>query len=202
MFWGCVVTENTPYILHGDVQFGILHISNAALGKSNESGKISLKIRKGKEKFTLVTLEKDKMECFALDLYVKVNHGVALTVSGKGEIHVTGYFEGEEDLDSKDDDEDEALLESPLTMENIDEFENEDESDSEEEDESIGKKPTIKNDNEENSESDENAFEDSDDDLKNIISAKKRMAEKPLSGPPSKKSKQEKKQIKNKHHKN
>ena len=49
MFWGCVVTENTPYVLHGDAQLVILHISNVALGKSGGSGKISLKIRKGKE---------------------------------------------------------------------------------------------------------------------------------------------------------
>jgi len=129
MLWGCIVSEGKPYALPADSEYELLHISNAALSKASEPGKAYLMITKGKETFTVAVLQKDKVETVLMDIYVRTSQNVKLTVSGKGEVHVTGYFEPTEEVDK---DAEEAFLEGALGEE-------EDESESEEE-----KKPAPK----------------------------------------------------------
>ena len=124
MLWGCVVSEGKPYALSKDSQYELLHISNAALSRSSEPGKCYLLITKGKETFTLAVLQKDKVESFGLDIYVRASQGITLTVSGKGEVNVTGYFEPGEEVDQEED----AFLEGALYKDS-----DEDEEDEEEE---------------------------------------------------------------------
>jgi hypothetical protein len=77
MFWGCVVKEGKPYKTKSaleDNDYAVLHISNVALPSSAPNGKIYLQATLGKETeaITLASLQKDKVESVALDLYVNV----------------------------------------------------------------------------------------------------------------------------------
>ena len=67
---------------------------------------------------TLATLQKDKVESVALDLYVNVSQQVVLSVSGApgAELHLSGFFEpqreGEDEgmfMDAEEEDEDEEI---------------------------------------------------------------------------------------------
>ena len=104
MFWGCVVTEGKPYELPANSEYDLLHVSNAALSKASEAGKTYLMVTKGADTFTLGCLQKEKVESVFMDIFLRASQKVKFTVAGKGEVHVTGYFEtteGGEDLDDK-----------------------------------------------------------------------------------------------------
>lgn len=62
----------------------------------------------------IATLQKDKVEQVALDLYINVSQNVVLSVEGNGELHLTGFFEPQRDdmdegmfLDEDEEDEEE-----------------------------------------------------------------------------------------------
>jgi hypothetical protein len=98
MFWGCVLKEGKPYKTKAVLEsndYPVLHISNAALPKTAQSGKIHLVASMGKDikELTLTTLSKDKVESIALDLYINVTQDVTLSVQGPGELHLSGFFE-------------------------------------------------------------------------------------------------------------
>ena len=103
------------------MDYPVLHISNVALPKNAPQGKIYLLATMGKQgqetvkDLTLATLQKDKVESVALDLYVNVSQQVVLSVSGAqgAELHLSGFFEpqreGEDEgmfMDGEDEDED------------------------------------------------------------------------------------------------
>ena len=98
MLWGCIVSEKSFYTLPKDSPRDLLHISNAALSKSSEPGKNYLMITKGNQTFTLAVMQRDKIETIFLDLYVRTSQGIKLSLVGKGEIHVLGYFEPTEEI--------------------------------------------------------------------------------------------------------
>lgn len=60
---------------------------------------------------TLATLQKDKVETVALDIYINVSQNVVLSISGAGELHLSGFFEPQrEEMDDNmflDEDEEE-----------------------------------------------------------------------------------------------
>ena len=105
------------------MDYPVLHISNVALPKNAPQGKIYLLATMGKQgqetfkDLTLATLQKDKVESVALDLYVNVSQQVVLSVSGAqgAELHLSGFFEpqreGEDDagmfMDGDEEEEDE-----------------------------------------------------------------------------------------------
>lgn len=119
MFWGCVIKEGKPYKTHSALEesdYPVLHISNVALPKSAGNGKVHLVASMGKDlkDLTLATLQKDKVETVALDLYVNVSQQVTLAILGQGELHLSGFFEPQrEEMDEnmfdygEDDEEDE-----------------------------------------------------------------------------------------------
>jgi len=115
MLWGSIVAEGKAYALPKDSEYELLHISNAALSKTSEAGKTHLMISKGKETYTIGVLQKDKVESVVMDIYVRASQEITLTVSGKGEVHVTGYFEPTGmDVESEDED---AFMEGRLDEE-------------------------------------------------------------------------------------
>jgi len=82
MFWGCVLKDSKAYKTQSaleDNDYPVLHISNVALPKNAPQGKIYLTASMGKagsetlSGLTLATLQKDKVESIALDLYVNVS---------------------------------------------------------------------------------------------------------------------------------
>lgn len=66
---------------------------------------------------TLATLCKDKVETIALDIYINVSQNVTLSISGPGELHLSGFYEPQRDemdenmfLDEEEEDEEEEVL--------------------------------------------------------------------------------------------
>eukprot|EP00826_Nyctotherus_ovalis_P004500 TRINITY_DN10984_c0_g1_i3.p1 TRINITY_DN10984_c0_g1~~TRINITY_DN10984_c0_g1_i3.p1 ORF type:complete len:229 (+),score=102.26 TRINITY_DN10984_c0_g1_i3:192-878(+) len=111
MFWGCIISEGKPYAFSKTSGFDVAHISNVSLSKDSGVGKTYLLLTREKETFTLACLQKDKVESHSLDLYLKSAQGVTLSVSGKGEMHVSGYLEPGDYSESEDE---EAFLEGNL----------------------------------------------------------------------------------------
>jgi hypothetical protein len=114
-----------------DNDYPVLHISNVALPKNAPTGKIYLTASMGKgeiQNLTIATLQKDKIESVALDLYVNVSQMITLQVSGApgAELHLSGFFEpqreaeddegmfmegeeeGEDELEAEEDEEEET----------------------------------------------------------------------------------------------
>jgi len=67
---------------------------------------------------TLATLQKDKVETVALDIYINVSQNVTLSISGAGELHLSGFFEPQRDdmdenmfLDEEEEDEEDEEIE-------------------------------------------------------------------------------------------
>lgn len=100
----------------------MLHVSNAVLSKDakKENGKTHVMISMGKElknhSIAVLSHEKDQQ---SLDLYMNIQQNITISVSGKNEVHLSGYFEpnnsledqlygagglGEEDDESAEDD--------------------------------------------------------------------------------------------------
>lgn len=66
---------------------------------------------------TLATLQKDKVETVALDIYINISQNVTLSVSG-GELHLSGFFEPQREemdenmfLDEEEEDEEDEEVE-------------------------------------------------------------------------------------------
>lgn len=110
MFWGCVLKDGKAYKTQSaleDNDYPVLHISNVALPKNAPGGKIYLTATMGKtgsetfKDLVIATLQKDKVESVALDLYVNVSQQITLGVSGaqSAELHLSGFFEPQRDLE-------------------------------------------------------------------------------------------------------
>lgn len=173
MFWGTVIKEGKPYKTHSALEesdYPVLHISNVALPKSAGNGKVHLVASMGKDlkDLTLATLQKDKVETLALDLYVNVSQQVTLAIQGAGELHLSGFFEPQrEEME-----------------ENMFDYGGEDEDEDEEEEEEVNgkklnqslkvaKQNALKNahlsDEEEDDEDDDEDEEDEDEDSDDVI---------------------------------
>ena len=122
MFWGTIVKEGKPYKTKEaleEADYPVLHLSNVALPRSAPNGKVQLLASNGKDlkDLVLATLQKDKVETIALDIYINVTQQLTLSTSG-GELHLSGFFEPQraemdEDmfLDGEEDEEEEEDVE-------------------------------------------------------------------------------------------
>lgn len=106
MFWGCVLKDGKSYKTQSaleDNDYPVLHISNVALPKNAQGGKVYLTATMGKagsetiKDLVIATLQKDKVESIALDLYVNVSQQI--TLSASAELHVSGFFEPQREGD-------------------------------------------------------------------------------------------------------
>ncbi|CDJ70222.1 hypothetical protein ENH_00079740 [Eimeria necatrix] len=73
----------------------VLHLSQACLLRPADSGRNYLKVIQGKESFAACVLQKDKLECCSLDLFLSAKEGLLLQLEGKSELSLLGYFEPE-----------------------------------------------------------------------------------------------------------
>lgn len=175
MFWGCVIKEGKPYKTHNALEesdYPVLHISNVALPKSAGNGKVHLVASMGKDlkDLTLATLQKDKVETVALDLYVNVSQQVTLAIQGQGELHLSGFFEPQrEEMD-------EGMFEYGGEDDEEDEEEEEVEDDGKKLDKSLkqAKANALKNahlldDSDEEDEDDEDEEDEDDEDSEEVI---------------------------------
>jgi nucleophosmin 1 len=105
----------------------VLHLSNACLSKDakKESGKshISVSMKEaGKDlkNLTVAILTPDRQEMQPLDLYLNVSQNITISVTGKNEVHLSGYFEPNNSLDDAmygqemEEDDDEEDIEGKL----------------------------------------------------------------------------------------
>jgi nucleophosmin 1 len=100
MFWGCVLKEGEPYkVQHAleDGEYPVLHVSNAVLSQnaSEKHGKSYVTASLGKElkNLTVAVLAPNRHEVQPLDLYLNISQNITLSVVGKNEVHLSGYFE-------------------------------------------------------------------------------------------------------------
>lgn len=107
MFWGKVLKEGEPYkVQHAleDGEYPVLHLSSAVLGKSdpNQKGKTYVHISMGKElkNLQIAVLSNDR-EVQALDLYLNISQDITISVKGKNEVHLSGYFEPNSSMDDQ-----------------------------------------------------------------------------------------------------
>jgi hypothetical protein len=130
MFWGCVLKDNKAYKTQSaleDNDYPVLHISNVALPKNAPEGKVYLTATMGKQgsetvkDLVIATLQKNKVESVALDLYVNVSQQITLSASGpqNAELHLSGFFEPQREAED-----DEGMF---MDGEEIDEDESEEE---------------------------------------------------------------------------
>jgi len=66
---------------------------------------------------TIATLQKDKIETIALDIYMNVSQNVTLSISGPGELHLSGFFEPQREemdenmfMDEEEEEEEEEVV--------------------------------------------------------------------------------------------
>jgi len=104
MFWGTILKHGNAFKIEEKEGQNLLHISNVALSGTSE-GKTSLFAKVEGKKHLLTSLEHGKHEHVFLDLYFRAEQKVEFTVEGKGEVHLSGYFEPDsDDADGLDED--------------------------------------------------------------------------------------------------
>ncbi|CDJ40318.1 hypothetical protein ETH_00037095 [Eimeria tenella] len=80
----------------------VLHLSQACLLRPADAGRTYLKVVQGKEAFAACVLQKDRLECCSLDLFLSARQGLLLQLEGKSEVSLLGYFEPEADSAAED----------------------------------------------------------------------------------------------------
>lgn len=139
MFWGCVLKEGEPFkVQHAleDGEYPVLHISNAVrkAGKGDD-GKTFVTVSMGKQLKNLnIAVLSDKCEVQALDLYLNISQDITIAVQGKGEVHMSGYFEPNNSL------EDGMMMGDMEDDEDIDDEEEESDLSEDSEDKPVAKK--------------------------------------------------------------
>ena len=108
MFWGCVLKEGEPYkVQHAleDGDYPVLHLSNAVLSRSakKDNGKSYVTVTMGKElkNLSVAVLSPERNEMQSLDLYLNISQNITISVSGKNEVHLSGYFEPNNSLEDQ-----------------------------------------------------------------------------------------------------
>lgn len=177
MFWGCILKPDKPYKTQQALeenQYPVLHLSNVALPRTAQGGKVHLLVSVGKDlkDLTLATLQKDRVDSVKLDIYFNITQNVTLTAQG-GEVHLSGFFEPQKEeldddmfLDEEEEEEEEegvagnGKLNASLKQakanalknakageeddEDEEDYEEEDDEENEDEDESEDEKPKAK----------------------------------------------------------
>ena len=77
-------------------------MSSATLDRNANGEKVWVEIENEGKKYTLCSLQKDKVEHVPLDLYFKTSDNVTFSVAGKNTVHLTGYWEPNTDLNNDD----------------------------------------------------------------------------------------------------
>ncbi len=110
MFWGCVIKDKKPHTIQvGDNK--VIHLSEACLTPSAPEGKVYVQLQRGDEKYNLCVLQKDKWESHKLDHFLMLStmdsrpYKLGVVGPSNCEVHITGYFEAEEDEDALEGDE-------------------------------------------------------------------------------------------------
>mmetsp|Transcript_66752 Transcript_66752/g.152959 ORF Transcript_66752/g.152959 Transcript_66752/m.152959 type:complete len:225 (-) Transcript_66752:157-831(-) len=110
-FWGASVKPGQKVSVSMSDGGTLLHLSQACLANAKEASPTYVKVVRDGQTLNLACLGKGSQEHCALDLFFALEEPVVFIVEGKNEVHLTGYFEpeddGADDDDLSDDDDDE-----------------------------------------------------------------------------------------------
>lgn len=95
MFFGKILNPGQTYKFSADQaeedQGEVLSLTNVVLAPTSTEG-ASLYIKKGNDDFLITSLTKDKPHV-AINVFISLLDEVTLHSKGKGVIHITGFFE-------------------------------------------------------------------------------------------------------------
>lgn len=119
MFCGLIIKPGQKVKLDS-TQGEILHLSQACLSEPKDNGRVYVQAIDNGNAYTICSLQKGTVEHASLDLFLSTSAEIELSVIGKNEVHISGFYEpemDEEDFDDEDalmgmSDEDEEELES------------------------------------------------------------------------------------------
>lgn len=106
MFWGVVLKPGASHTLKEGSD--LLHVSQACLADAKE-GKCQIQVTDNNVTYTIAVLEKDKNEMASLDLFFNTVSPPTFINKGKTEVHLSGYFEMSNDMESEHESLDEEI---------------------------------------------------------------------------------------------
>lgn len=124
MFCGLIIKPGQKVKLDS-TEGEILHLSQACLSEPKDNGRVYVQAIDNGNAYTICSLQKGTVEHANLDLFFSTSAEIELSVIGKNEVHISGFYEPEMDEDEFDDDD--ALMEMS-EEEDEDELELEDET--------------------------------------------------------------------------
>ncbi|KAJ0681668.1 putative peptidylprolyl isomerase [Helianthus annuus] len=103
-FWGIEIKPGEPYVHQYDDEKGRLHLSQATLGSGKSKEKAVVVCNVGDKKpIYLCSLLPRKMETCSLNIEFEEYDGVTFSVEGSHNIHLSGFFYGNEPDSDGDD---------------------------------------------------------------------------------------------------
>ncbi len=122
MFWAVALKPGASHTLPEGTD--LLHVSQACIADAKE-GKCQLQVNENNITYTIAVLEKDKTEMASIDLFFNTVSPPTFINKGKSEIHLSGYFEMSNEMDSEDEgsmgEEEDEEIESELEEEEVEE---------------------------------------------------------------------------------
>src|SRR5690242_2354833 len=104
MFWGCKLTSEKEFFLKNNKKSRTLHLTAASLGPATSTvGKTFLQIEVDQsDKLVIAVLDHETNSQKTLDLRFEANQNITFSVSGQGEVSITGFYERKGDLSDDD----------------------------------------------------------------------------------------------------
>ncbi|KAJ1604746.1 putative apicomplexan-specific protein [Cryptosporidium canis] len=107
MFCGLVIKPGQKVKLDS-TQGEILHLSQACLSEPKDNGRVYVQAIDNGNAYTICSLQKGTVEHANLDLFFSTSAEVELSIIGKNEVHISGFYEPE--MDEEDFDDEDALM--------------------------------------------------------------------------------------------
>jgi hypothetical protein len=114
MFFGKILNQGQTFKFNPqdaeEAQGEVLSITNVVLAPSSKES-VSLFVKKQNEEFLIATLTKERPQA-TINLFISLLDEVSLVAKGNGSLHITGFYEPdqeeglpEEDLEDEEDEE-------------------------------------------------------------------------------------------------
>ena len=140
MFCGLIIKPGQKVKLDS-TQGEILHLSQACLSEPKDNGRVYVQAIDNGNAYTICSLQKGTIEHANLDLFLSTSAEIELSIIGKNEVHISGFYEPEMEEDFDDDD---ALMGMSDEEEDEEEEEEEEEEEPELESSKIDNKKSLK----------------------------------------------------------
>ncbi|EEA06520.1 uncharacterized protein CMU_010120 [Cryptosporidium muris RN66] len=105
MFCGLIIKPSQKVKLD-PTQGEILHLSQACLSEPKDNGRVYVQAIENNKAITICSLQKGTIEHASLDLFLSTGSDIELSVIGKNEVHISGFYEPDMHEEDEFDDED------------------------------------------------------------------------------------------------